>query len=310
VIEHPKTAESPPSIRGREAWLSPASYWMPTAFPTTAWTQHAPFASWIVDAARPRSIVELGTHWGYSYFSFCQAARRLGLDTRAYALDTWEGEEHAGVYGEEVFDYVSAINRAEYADFSTLLRGYFDDSLDKIGDGTVDLLHIDGRHRLPDVTHDFETWVPKLSSRAVVLFHDIEERREDFGVWEFWAGISPRYRSFGFRHGHGLGVLGVGSDLPEAMELFFDAAESHPEAVRDTYERLGGLVAELASVYSRPAELQHELNLLKTDAGREIAERDARILGLENQLDAVHTSTSWKVTRPIRAFTSRFRAGG
>jgi hypothetical protein len=241
---------------------------------------------------------------------FCEAVKRLGLDTRAFALDTWEGEEHAGVYGEEVFDYVSAANRAEYADFSTLLRGYFDDSLDKIEDGTVDLLHIDGRHRLPDVTHDFESWLPKLSGRAVVLFHDIEERRDDFGVWEFWAGISKRYRSFGFRHGHGLGVLGVGSDLPEAMERFFDAAKSHPEAVRATYEQLGGAVAELASVYGRPAELQHELNLLKIATDREIAEQHALILGLENQLDAIHASASWRVTQPIRAFNSRFRSGG
>ncbi|MDQ1608557.1 MAG: hypothetical protein QOE16_1289 [Microbacteriaceae bacterium] len=305
------TTESAISIRGREEWLSPASYWMPTHFTITAWMEHAPFASWIVDALQPRSIVELGTHWGYSYFAFCEAVKRLGLDTRTYALDTWAGEEHAGVYGEEVFDYVSAVNRTEYADFSTLIRGYFDDSLDKIEDGSVDLLHIDGRHRLPDVTHDFESWVPKLSSRAVVLFHDIAEHQEDFGVWEFWEGVSQRYRSFAFEHNHGLGVLGVGADLPGAMERFFDAAESSPEAVRATYERLGGAVSELASVYSRPAELQHELNQLRAEIDREarVPGLDARIVDLQNQLDAVHSSTSWKVTQPIRTFVSRIRSG-
>ena len=157
---------------------------------------------------------------GYHISFFCEAALRLGLDTRAYALDTWQGNDQAGIYGEEVFDSVTAINQSDYSSFSTLLREYFDDSLAAIPDGSIDLLHIDRRHGFDDVTHDFEAWLPKLSHRDVVILHDIVEHQEGFGVWRFWETVKTRYPSFAFEHSHGLGVLGVGPDLPRTMQAF------------------------------------------------------------------------------------------
>ena len=62
------------------AWLSPTSYWQPAHIVTSAWLEHAPFAFWLVDAVRPRSVVELGTHHGFSCFVFAEAVKRLGLD--------------------------------------------------------------------------------------------------------------------------------------------------------------------------------------------------------------------------------------
>jgi hypothetical protein len=191
-----------------------------------------------------------------------------------------------------------------------MLRGYFDDSLSDVEDGSIDLLHIDGRHRLQDVTHDYESWAPKLSSRGVVLFHDISEHRDDFGVWEFWADISQRYRSFAFEHEHGLGVLGVGSELPPAIERFFDAADADPQAIRDSYEALGEVVADLGAVYDERRNRGLQVEALKAHLAQEVSTRDAEILGLNNQLDEVHGSTSWKVTRPLRSVTRQIHRRG
>ena len=50
----------------------------------------------LVSLVRPRTIVELGTHMGDSYCAFCQAVAELNLESRATAIDTWEGDSQAG----------------------------------------------------------------------------------------------------------------------------------------------------------------------------------------------------------------------
>ena len=180
--------------------------------PQSAWLRHGPFAMWLVGILRPRRIVELGTHNGYSYFAFCQAVKEHRLSSTCIAVDTWMGDEHAGFYGDEVYEAVVQRN-ASYADFSTLLRKTFDAALEDIEDGSVDLLHVDGRHFYDDVKADFESWIPKLSSRAVVLFHDTEVRERGFGVWRYWAEISQNRPALNFPHEHGLGVLFWGQEL-------------------------------------------------------------------------------------------------
>lgn len=237
-------------------WLSSASFWAPDDVVHSAWLEHGPFAFWLIDALRPRRYVELGTHNGFSYFCVCQAVQRLDLGTACYAVDSWQGDDHAGFYGEDVFASVQRINEAKYRGFSTLMRGYFSDALPYFPDGSIDLLHIDGRHGYEDVVEDFESWRPKLSERGVVLFHDVNVRERDFGVWRLWHELKDRHPSFEFDHGHGLGVLALGSEVPEALRplLFADAREA--AAIRHSYARLG-----------RAISLQLESELAQTDRG-------------------------------------------
>ena len=79
-------------------------FWRPTYHDeNSAWIEHIPFAFWLIEAHRPQTFVELGTHQGASYSAFCQAVDRLGLDMHCFAVDTWKGDEHAGFYDEGVF---------------------------------------------------------------------------------------------------------------------------------------------------------------------------------------------------------------
>jgi hypothetical protein len=97
-------------------------------------------------------------------------------------VDTWAGDSQTGFYDDRVYSDLKTFHDARYASFSELLRMTFDEACGHFEDGTVDLLHIDGYHTYEAVWHDFETWQPKLSERAVVLFHDTNERLDDFGV--------------------------------------------------------------------------------------------------------------------------------
>ena len=150
---------------------------------TSAWLEHAPFAFWLMDALRPKTVVELGTHFGFSFLSFCQAAKAGKLDTTIYAIDTWQGDEHAGFYSSEVYDALEEELRFKYPGIGVMLRSSFNQARAQFADGSIDLLHIDGRHRYEDVVEDFENWKSSLSASSVVLFHDTRVQRDDFGVW-------------------------------------------------------------------------------------------------------------------------------
>ncbi len=206
----------------------------------SAWNEHIPFAGWLIEATRPRVLVELGTHSGVSYFAFCEAVRRLGLSTECFAVDHWLGDKHSGAYGEDIFRSVTELNTEFYDSFSKLLRRSFDEALPEFADGSVDLLHIDGLHTYEAVRGDFEAWLPKMSERGVVVLHDTNERKADFGVHQFLAEVQERYPSFEFTHEHGLGVVAVGPEIPDRLRRLVEIADpALVSLVRETYASIG-----------------------------------------------------------------------
>ncbi len=197
----------------------PISFTQPIRLAPSTWIMHVPFAMFIVDILRPAVLVELGTQYGVSYCAFCQAINSLELNARCYAIDTWAGDEHAGYYGDEVLIDLKKNHDPLYSNFSELIKGTFDAALDRFEDGTIDLLHIDGYHTYEAVKRDFYNWLPKMSARGVILFHDIAVKEADFGVWKFWDEHKLRYPHFDFSHGYGLGILLVGEQIPSGLDL-------------------------------------------------------------------------------------------
>jgi len=178
-----------------------------------------PFAAWVIQEVAPRTFVELGTHSGNSYFSFCQSVVEARLTTKCYAIDTWQGDEHAGQYDEEIFAKVNAYNQEQYSGFSRLLRMTFDAATNHFMNESIDLLHIDGLHTYEAIQHDFYKWLPKLTPGAVVILHDTNVRERNFGVWKFWEELRLRYPSnLEFEHSYGLGVLQL-DNAPDDKKL-------------------------------------------------------------------------------------------
>jgi len=173
----------------------------------TSWHPHRDFAYNLIKKYKPRVIVELGVHYGDSYFTFCQACEELELKTQLFGIDHWQGDEQTGFYEDEVFEAVSSYNEEFYSEQSTLLRMDFEEALQRFEDGAIDLLHIDGNHEYESVKKDFETWLPKLQKGGLILIHDILVERQDYGVKQFWEEIAKEYSTEKHQEGFGLGII-------------------------------------------------------------------------------------------------------
>ncbi|WP_093154530.1 rhamnan synthesis F family protein [Thalassobaculum litoreum] len=239
-----------------------------------SWVGHIPFAFWLVQAVRPKTLVELGVHTGNSYCAFAQAVATLGLETRSFGVDHWMGDEHAGLYGDDVYYNLKEYHDPLYGRFSTLLRMSFEDARAHIPDGSVDLLHIDGLHTYEAVREDYQSWLAKMSRHGVVLFHDTNVRHGDFGVWKLWAEIEAAWPSVEFVHSNGLGVAYVGSEPPPARleALLASSQDGGLDAMRRYFARLGdALVDRLATREAvRMREVAEERSDALADAVREI----------------------------------------
>ncbi|MFN8109090.1 MAG: class I SAM-dependent methyltransferase [Thermoleophilia bacterium] len=331
----------------RELFHTPVMWRLPHRISNViSWQQHLPFAALLVALHRPRTLVELGVHMGDSYCGFCQAVDELGLDTMCVGVDSWEGDEHAGHYGDRVLDDLRRHHDPRYGRFSRLVQSYFDDALAEFPDGSIDLLHIDGFHSYEAVRHDFTTWRPKLSERGIVLFHDTQVRLQDFGVWRFWAEVSEGRPSREFAYCNGLGVLAPGGPVPTDAQLLFDL---EPDLWGDLYallealgervvltgkhQRIADLEEQLDAERGRLREAHGQINDLRGavaaftrvagDAQSKLGELEWETTRQELEIDQLrdelrrHTaaveaysgSLSWRVTAPLRRLTGRVRSG-
>lgn len=187
-------------------------------FTKSSMSENREFLYKITKKIKPKLIVELGTYYGCSYFSFAQAIKDNRLATKLVGIDTWEGDTHTGLYNDTVFetfrdlrDKFAMDGVIDYSQFD-YKRSRFKDAVDSFEDNSIDILMIDGTHTAEAAKEDFETYLPKLSENAIVLFHDTTVKR--FSLHKYWNKISRKYVSFNIENRFGLGILapkGVGN---------------------------------------------------------------------------------------------------
>jgi GT2 family glycosyltransferase len=274
---------------------------------TSAWYGHAPFAFWLVQALQPRLVVELGVYAGFSYFTFCEAAEQYAPNARLVGVDNWEGDVHSGPLESGARRQVEARNKL-YSPRSLLMASTFDDAVESFSAGEIDLLHIDGLHTYDAVRHDFETWLPKMSRKGVVLLHDSEVREEGFGVWQLMGELETQFPIFRFTHDHGLGIIGVGGELPPPVgELLAAAADANAHAaICGAYELLGSRLQRGRTSVTRASHtpVAHGWG---SDRLRETLELRARLRDSESLLRAIEASRIWRLSAPYRRAATTLR---
>lgn len=157
------------------------------------WNGHRNFAYDYISFFQPSQMIELGTHYGCSFFSMCQALKDHNLQNKLYAVDTWQGDEQAGYYDNSVWELVQKTKSIMYPEVNAVfLKMLFQEAVLRFDDESFDLIHIDGLHTYEAVSKDFITWLPKLKKDGVIFFHDVnsgKQREQKYGTDSFWEDV-------------------------------------------------------------------------------------------------------------------------
>lgn len=142
-----------------------------------------------LDPAKPATIVETGTNWGCSTIVLASVLKDAGVEGTVHTIEI---EPANAAKAREHF------NRAGVADRIVLHEGDSQSVLPRLVESLdeISVAFLDGGHAFDLVKSEFETVLPKLASRGVVLFdntYEIAEGEEDTRVNGFLKWLPGVY---------------------------------------------------------------------------------------------------------------------
>lgn len=195
------------------------------------WSGHRNFAYDYIEFVQPKTIVELGSHYGCSTFAFLQALKDFNIDSKFVAIDTWCGDDFTkNDYENDIYsEFMNTYNTYYSSVNLNAIRKTFDNAVNEFQNESIDLLHIDGSHNYEDVKHDFELWNEKVKNNGVIFFHDISEDKvfgETMGSCVYWNEIKKDYPyTMEFDFSYGLGILFKSKEMYEKLVREIDIAK-------------------------------------------------------------------------------------
>lgn len=148
-----------------------------------------------VERQRPRTVLEIGTRSGGTFFLLCRLA---DAQATVISLDL-PGGRWGGGYGKYRIPVIHRM--AQPGQRVHLVRGDSHDPAVKarvvraLGGRPIDLLFIDGDHSYDGVKQDFEMYAPLVRPGGAVALHDIVPHPEASGVevHRFWNETKARF---------------------------------------------------------------------------------------------------------------------
>ena len=182
------------------------------------WSGHRNFVYDLVRYYEPKVIVELGSHYGCSAFTFCQAVKDAGLETKLNFVDTWQGDDFTSKYNDDVYNiFMRTINDFYQNQDTNVMRMFFDEAVTQFEDKSIDILHIDGSHHFDDIKRDFDTWYPKVKDNGIIMLHDTSSDivlGAEMGSYKYWLELQKAFKNtISFDFSWGLGVIFLSEDV-------------------------------------------------------------------------------------------------
>jgi hypothetical protein len=202
----------PPSLRRFE----------PLRVLSTVPMDHMCFEYDLVEALRPRTVVDLGAGDAASFFVFCQSMRDHDIDGVCFAVDEWQDDAKKPEEDETHSLSINHHARTYHRGIAYLSKLSPDNALTHFAEGTIDLLRIDAQRVGTPLDALVDAWTPRVAPGGVVLCPGVLRKDGDLGA--AWERVTRRRRGTTFERGFGLGVLRddrapAGSAAPPLLAL-------------------------------------------------------------------------------------------
>ena len=139
---------------------------------------------------------------------------------------------------------------------------------------------------------------------GIILLHDVNEYQITFGVNEFFSELETKFRTFKFNHGHGLGVVLIGSNIdPNLIEMLVTDNTELKNGFRKYFEVLGQRCELYATNIQLKEIMIEQKNLLHQNTKKIedlLKNNDAIKIESEKQIYQLTNSISWRLTQPLR----------
>jgi chromosome segregation ATPase len=284
---------------GLRAPVSPAAFWRPAYLESSQRLEHVPFAFWLVDALRPRVVVQIGTADATAYFAICQAVERLGLETDCFAVEGFTPRAQDEVKrAESARDY----HDAHYRTFSRWIPRSLERNSDQFSSGTVDLLVLSDSLSYDELARVVEEWRPRMSDQAVLLIDGTRSMSPQAAPPRIYRELRTEFAGFELPFGEGLGLVAMGSRPHDRMDRFLRTCETEPDrrTLVEAFGRLGRACVDaleakaqearanagLAELRAYKIEVQ-ELKTLGERAQKELRQKSDELLQIQQQVAAV-----------------------
>ena len=154
----------------------------------------------LVKRSSPRTVVEIGTAAGGTFYAWCGAA---DAQATIVSIDL-PGGEFGGGYSEKDLPRLRSYGRAGQRLSFILADSHLASTCELLSEtlagAGIDFLMIDGDHTYDGVKRDFELYSPLLAADGLVAFHDIlpHPQHPRCEVHLFWNEVRERYRHVEF----------------------------------------------------------------------------------------------------------------
>jgi Glycosyl transferase family 2 len=247
-----KDATTPPASSGRDFleplgiaklssrqfdWILPSVFWLPGWNFSSVRAEHLPFCFWLVDAARPRLIVDLVTGRPDTYLAFCQTADRLDYGAQCLGITDIFDRRGSGDAGSPLREYHDThfVHLSYLTEEARQLVG-------PLRARAIDLLHIDGQQASTFSQNEARAWLNQLSPQGLILV----DRPEFLGA--VWQELLEKRVSFTISGKSNLQLSSADATHSSQLASLFSATGDTDVTtlMRNVFVRLGSALREEA----------------------------------------------------------------